>query len=125
MSIQQLVTVRQIHIGNTKVFLKLKEHKLQAINLCIYLFSVSHSVMFDSAIPWTVAHWAPLSKEFSMQEYWSGLPFLSPGDLSDTGVEPRSPAIEGRFFTIRATRGAHICLRLIHFLKQFAEFVRA
>ena len=94
MSIQQLVTVRQIHIGNTKVFLKLKEHKLQAINLCIYLFSVSHSVMFDSAIPWTVAHWAPLSKEFSMQEYWSGLPFLSPGDLSDTGVEPRSPTLQ-------------------------------
>ena len=94
MSIQQLVTVRQIHIGNTKVFLKLKEHKLQAINLCIYLFSVSHSVMFDSAIPWTVAHWAPLSKEFSMQEYWSGLPFLSPGDLPGPGIEPGFPELQ-------------------------------
>ena len=84
---------------------------------------LSHVQLF--ATPWTVALQAPLSMGFSRQEYWSGLPFLSPGDLSDTGVEPRSPAIEGRFFTIRATRGAHICLRLIHFLKQFAEFVRA
>ena len=44
--------------------------------------------------PWTVAHHAPLSMEFSRQEYWSGLPFPSPGDLTDPGIEPRSPALQ-------------------------------
>ena len=43
------------------------------------------------AIPWTLAYQAPLSMEFSRQEYWSGLPFPSPGDLPDTGIEPGSP----------------------------------
>ena len=43
------------------------------------------------ATPWTVAHQAPLSMGFSRQEYWSGLPFPSPGDLLDPGIEPRSP----------------------------------
>ena len=46
------------------------------------------------AIPWTVAHQVSLSRRFSRQEHWSGLPFLSPGDLSDAGIEPRSPALE-------------------------------
>ena len=44
--------------------------------------------------PWTVAHQAPLSMEFSMQEYWSGLPFPSPGDLPDPGIETGSPALQ-------------------------------
>ena len=43
--------------------------------------------------PWTVACQAPLSVEFSRQEYWSGLPFFSPGDLPYLGIEPRSPAL--------------------------------
>ena len=42
------------------------------------------------ATPWTVAHQAPLSMEFFRQEYWSGLPFPSPGDLPNPGIEPRS-----------------------------------
>ena len=46
------------------------------------------------AIPWTVACQAPLSMEFSRQEYWSGLPFPSLGDLPDPGIEPRSPALQ-------------------------------
>ena len=45
-------------------------------------------------IPWTVACQAPLSMGFSRQEYWSGLPFPSPGDLPDPGIEPRSPALQ-------------------------------
>ena len=45
--------------------------------------------------PWTVAYQAPpLSMEFSRQEYWSGLPFPSPGDLPDPGIEPESPALQ-------------------------------
>ena len=63
---------------------------------------LGHSVMSDSATPWTVACQAPLSLEFSGQEYWSGLPFPSPGDLPDAGFEPLSllsPALAGGFFT--------------------------
>ena len=44
--------------------------------------------------PWTVAYQAPPSLEFSRQEYWSGLPFPSPGDLPDPGIEPGSPALQ-------------------------------
>jgi len=51
------------------------------------------------ATPWTATSQTPLSKEFSRQEYWSGLPFLSPGDLPDPGIEPPSPELVGRFFT--------------------------
>ena len=43
--------------------------------------------------PWTVAHQAPPSMGFSRQGYWSGMPFPSPGDLPDPGIEPRSPAL--------------------------------
>ena len=46
------------------------------------------------ATPWTVAHQAPPSMEFSRQEYWSGLPFSSPGDLPDPGIVPGSPALQ-------------------------------
>ena len=54
--------------------------------------SLSHVRLF--AIPWTVAHQAPLSMGFSRQEYWSGLPSPSPGDLPDPGIEPRSLALQ-------------------------------
>ena len=59
---------------------------------CIQLF----------ATPWTVAHQAPLSMGFPRQEYWNGLPFLSPGHLPDPSIEPSSlvsPVLAGRFFT--------------------------
>ena len=44
--------------------------------------------------PWTVAHQAPLSIGFSRQEYWSGLPFPSPGNLPYPGIEPGSPVLQ-------------------------------
>ena len=46
------------------------------------------------ATPWTVAYQASLSMEFSRQEYWSGLPFPSPGDFPDPGIEPGSPVLQ-------------------------------
>ena len=55
--------------------------------------------LFD---PWTVAHQAPLSVGFSRQEYWSGLPFPTPGDLSDPGIKPAylvPPTLAGGFTT--------------------------
>ena len=54
--------------------------------------SLSHVRLF--ATLWTVADQAPPSVGFSCQEYWSGLPFPSPGDLPNPGIEPRSPALQ-------------------------------
>ena len=54
-----------------------------------------------SVTPWTVAHQAPLSMRFPWQESWSGLPFLSPGDLPDPGIKPTSSALASRFFTAK------------------------
>ena len=53
---------------------------------------LSHVQLFTT--PWTVAHQAPPSMEFSSQEYWSGFPFPSPGDLPDPGIEPGSPTLQ-------------------------------
>ena len=55
--------------------------------------------MSDSATRWTVAHQVPLFMGFSRQEYWSGLPYPSPGDLPYPGIEPAFPASVGRFLT--------------------------
>ena len=50
--------------------------------------------------PWTnVAHQAPPSMGFSRQEYWNGLPFPSPEDLPDRGIEPRSPTLQADILT--------------------------
>ena len=57
-------------------------------------------------ITWIVACQAPLSMEFSRQEYWSGLPFPAPGDIPDPGIEPTflvSPELAGEFFTTSTT----------------------
>ena len=51
------------------------------------------------ATPWIVAYQAPPSMGFSRQEYWSGLPFPSPGDLPDPGIEPRSPTLQADTLT--------------------------
>ena len=59
---------------------------------------LSHVRLFGT--PWTVALQAPLSIGFPIKEYWSGLPFPSPGDLLDPGIEPTSPALADRFFTL-------------------------
>ena len=85
---------------------------------------------------WTVARQAPLSMGFSRQEYWRGLPFSTPVDLPNLGIEPAchiSPALAGRFFTTSATWGAplkevevyQISFRIVPFtfsLKSFHSF---
>ena len=60
--------------------------------VCVCVKSLSHVRLF--ATPWTLAHQVPLSGEFSSQEYWSGLPFPSPEDLPNPGIEPGSPALQ-------------------------------
>ena len=69
--------------------------------VCVCVCVRMVSLVWPFATPWTVACQAPQSMEFSRQEYWSGLPFPSLGDLPDPGIEPRSPmcpALAGGFF---------------------------
>ena len=66
-------------------------YHLSEITFMNFVKSLSRVQLF--AIPWTVAHQAPPSVGFSRQEYWSGLPFPSPGDLPNPEIEPRSPAL--------------------------------
>ena len=73
------------------IFLFLKSSSLEK--------SSKHNVKLLSRVqlfvtPWTVACQAPLSMGFPRQEHWSGLPFASPGDLPEPGIEPRSPALQ-------------------------------
>ena len=70
----------------------------------MYAQPLNHVQLY--VIPWTVAPQTPLSMEFSRQEYWSRLPFSTPGDLPDPGPKPRSPvspALADRFFTTSTT----------------------
>ena len=69
-----------------KVKIQIFQVKWSEVKLlsCVWLF----------ATPWTVAHQASPSMEFSRHEYWSGLPFLSPGNLPNPGIEPGSPALQ-------------------------------
>ena len=66
--------------------------------MCTGVHMLSHSVMSNSATPWTVAHQAPLSKGFPRQEYWSELPSPSPEYLPESqsplGIKPMSPALQ-------------------------------
>ena len=85
------------------------------LHIYIYLLLLfSHSVVSDSfATPWIVACQAPLSMEFSRQEYWSGLPFPPPGDLPNPGIKPvspTSPVLAGGFFATETPGKAHLYL---------------
>ena len=63
--------------------------------------------------PWTVAHQAPLSVEFSRQESWNGLPFLPPGDLPNPGIEPRSPTLQANSLSSEAAGITEWCLPVL------------
>ena len=77
--------------------------------------------MSDSfTTPWTEAQQASLSMGFPRQEYWSGLLFPFPGDLPNPGIEPTSPTLAGRFFTIEIPGKPNILISCIH-MKERAE----
>ena len=70
------------------------EYKFQIISILVKVKVKSLSRVRLFATPWTVIYQAPWSMGFSRQEYWSGLPFPSPGDLPNPGSEPGSPALQ-------------------------------
>ena len=86
--------------------------KIQSLDVCVrvcvrvhaHMHLLSHVQLFEA--PWTVAYQAPVPMEFSRKDYWSGLPFLTPGDLPDPWIRPASlvsPALAGGFFTPSTT----------------------
>ena len=69
---------------------------------------ISHSLMSNSVIPWTVAHQAPLSMGFSRQQHWSGLPFPTPEDLPHPGIESGSSALQADSLPFTPLQNGHI-----------------
>ena len=78
------------------------------------------------AAPWTIASQAPLSMGFPRQEYWSGLPCPSPGDLPHLGIKTESPAFAGRLFITEPPGNSCVMHRFLLFLFLcFAELTDA
>ena len=90
-----------LHINNFPEVNASFKFAVSSVTNVIYVCSVVHCVQVF-VTPWTVARQAPLSMGFPRQEYWSGLPFPSPGDLLYEGIKSASPAtpkLAGGFFT--------------------------
>ena len=93
-----------------------------AHSTCLYLILhhlfVVQSIIrsYSFATPWTVARQAPLSMGFPRQEYWSGLPFPSPGDLPDPGIKLVSSALAVEFFTVSHQGSPHHLFTWLLFL---------
>ena len=87
------------------------QYKLLAVHqkyVCVLSCSIVSDSFFEAA--WTVAHQAPLTMEFSRQEYWSGVPFPTPQDLPNPGIEPmslESHTMAVEFFTTSTTWETH------------------
>ena len=75
---------------------RISGHASSCENYVVIVRLLSHVQLFVT--PWTAACQAPLFMGFPRQEFWSGLPFPSPRDLPDPGIEPTSPALAGAFF---------------------------
>ena len=93
----------------------------QAVPLCphpsrsLFVLLFSCQVVSDSFVtPWTEAHQASLSMGFPRQEYWSGWPFPSPGDLPDQGIKPTCPALAGGFFMAESPGKPSDCCGLLN-----------
>ena len=84
-------------LGQKNQSMKQKQYCNKFNSLVVSNLSLSRVQLFVT--PWTVAYQAPPSMGFSRQQYWSGLPFPSPGDLPDPGIEPGSPALQADALT--------------------------
>ena len=105
MYIKKSISVRYLSIRTHAslspfIFLKLTFSTTIILGYCFCLAGKSCLTLLVA--PWTVTCQAPLSMQFPRQEYWSGLPFRSSGDLSDSGIKPTLPGLAGRFFTLES-----------------------
>ena len=88
-----------LHFNSMKYFYRIIEIILTVSEMDVCMCAQLVSRVRLSLTPWTIVQQAPQSIEFYRQEYWRGLPFTSPGDLPDSGIEPTSSVLAGRFFT--------------------------
>ena len=112
-------------LWNTYLLHYWQDSKLSRLVLKIIGSLCFLSVVSDSAIPWTVAHQAPLCMECSRQEYWSGLPFPSPGDLPNPLIEPTSfmsPALAGESLPL-VPPGKPVCENLKFTCENWSHYV--
>ena len=98
MLFKEYILVMTLSYSPTVFYHILNVFKWVFMHICLLLSykikrMCSHSVVSDSVTPWPVAYQAPPSMGFSRQEYWSGVPFLSPNDLPNPGIKPKSPAL--------------------------------
>ena len=89
-----LINIKNDDITIAIIYCLPKFSKLSIVLIINTLLLFSRYVMSDSLQPHRLAYQAPLSMEFPRQEYWSGLPFPSPGNLPHPGIELRSPALQ-------------------------------
>ena len=104
-SLVNMVSSIQKHRGPQKLMTRTQCSKIWNSCRLVHCVCVFSCVWLFEA-QWIIAHQAPLSMEFSRQEYWSGVTFPTAGDLPDPGIEPTSlayPVLAGRFFTTSAT----------------------
>ena len=104
-SLVNMVSSIQKHRGPQKLMTRTQCSKIWNSCRLVHCVCVFSCVWLFEA-QWIIAHQAPLSVEFSRQEYWSGVTFPTAGDLPDPGIEPTSlayPVLAGRFFTTSAT----------------------
>ena len=106
--LHSLKTLSEDHVKKIYILYLLLQNQIMTVCVCV-LSHFSHVQLFVTS--WTVAHQAPLSMEFSRQEYWSGFPCPPSGDLPDPQIEPASlmsPTLAGGFFTTSATWEARV-----------------
>ena len=112
---KKIITVRVRNAAGVLLeFPRLDPFTLPCVCVCVCVCVCARvpSVMSDSVTPWTADHQAPLSMEFSRQEYWNGLPFPTPEDLPVVGIKLvslMSPALAGGFFITCTTWEAPHC----------------
>ena len=118
-TISPTVSARKPWFRELNNFLKITQLLKKGLLLCLAWFSfpTTLNALYESlshvqrfATPRTEAHQAPLSMGFSRQEYWSELPFPSPGDLPDPEIEPRSPALQADSLLSEPPRKPHSML---------------
>ena len=99
----------------------------QDLESCCFHYFITKSCLTLFVNPWTVTHQVSLSMGFPKQEYWSGLPSPSLGDLSDPRIEFASPALAGRFFTTEPPRKplSHVDMLLNFSLFFFSSYTHS
>ena len=93
--------------------------------MCVYIYCGGLVIKLcpTFATPWTVSCQAPLSMGLSRQEYWSGLPFPSLGDLPDPGIEPGSPALQAGSLPVELQGKIYIYMCVCMYIRVYTVFL--